>query len=269
MKTPMKAALALSLLAGTTLAAQPAAAQLRSHEVIEQQRQEIAKRKEEKRQAREERREAREERRDEKPAAAPQRSERAVQALKLARERNAERAEVRQDRREDRVERREDGRENRVERREDRREDRREQVQERRTEQRVQLNQQARRAEVLRRLRLAERQQHHYRPGAGHRLRDRDRNRGWYDYNRYQRSYWATQRYRAPWYQPSGWSFRTFVFGDTYPTSWFGQNRYLDWWRYQLPRPPIGAEWVRNRDDALLVDVWSGRVLAVYYDLFW
>jgi Ni/Co efflux regulator RcnB len=33
--------------------------------------------------------------------------------------------------------------------------------------------------------------------------------------------------------------------------------------------PPVGCEWIRVGDDAVLVDVWSGQVLSVYYDLFW
>ena len=36
-----------------------------------------------------------------------------------------------------------------------------------------------------------------------------------------------------------------------------------------MPYPPIGCEWVRVGNDALLVDIWTGRVVAVYYGLFW
>ena len=63
---------------------------------------------------------------------------------------------------------------------------------------------------------------------------------------------------------------RVWSFGDVLPhRSWYSQSYYLDWWRYNLPRPPIGTEWIRMHDDAVLVDIWRGRVLAVYHDLFW
>jgi len=58
-------------------------------------------------------------------------------------------------------------------------------------------------------------------------------------------------------------------FGDYLPGGWYTNNYYLDWWAYGLPQPPIGCEWVRVGDDALLVDIWSGEVLSVYYNLFW
>lgn len=130
----------------------------------------------------------------------------------------------------------------------------------------------ARRAEVERRLRDADRSRdrdhdRYHRPSQ---IRDRDRNRHWYNPSQWQRSYWAQHRYRvSPYRYPSGWYVRTWVFGDRLPHSWYGQSYYLDWWRYRLPMPPIGAEWVRVGDDALLVDTWSGQVLSVYYDLFW
>lgn len=131
-----------------------------------------------------------------------------------------------------------------------------------------------RRAEVERRLRDAERNrdrntEHWSRPG-DHQLRDRDRNRHWFNPDQYRPSYWAQHRYRVrPYHRPSGWYVRTWIFGDYLPHGWYNQTYYLDWWSYGLPRPPIGAEWVRVGDDALLVDTWSGEVLSVYYDLFW
>ena len=59
------------------------------------------------------------------------------------------------------------------------------------------------------------------------------------------------------------------AFGDYLPGGWYGQSYYLNSGQYGLPYPPVGCEWVRVGDDALLVDVWSGEVLSVYYDLFW
>ncbi len=50
---------------------------------------------------------------------------------------------------------------------------------------------------------------------------------------------------------------------------WYGSGYYLNFWSYGLPNPPIGCEWVRVGDDAMLVDIWSGEVLSVYYGIFW
>lgn len=130
-----------------------------------------------------------------------------------------------------------------------------------------------RRAEVQRRLQEAERNrdrnvQRWSRPGE-HQLRDRDHNRHWYNPDQWRRSYWSQHRYRTPFRHPPGWYVRTWVFGDFLPHGWYTPSYYLDWWSYGLPMPPIGAEWVRSGDDALLVDTWSGEVLSVYYDLFW
>lgn len=78
------------------------------------------------------------------------------------------------------------------------------------------------------------------------------------------------QRYRAPAYRyPRGFYVRQWSFGDYLPGGWYGQSYYLDAWQYGLPYPPVGCEWVRVGADALLVDVWSGQVLSVYYGLFW
>lgn len=108
------------------------------------------------------------------------------------------------------------------------------------------------------------------RPGEDHQLRDRDHGRQWYSPDQWRRTYHATHRYRTQRYRtPPGFYIRSWVFGDYLPHGWYAPNYYLDWWSYGLPRPPIGTEWVRSDDDALLVDTWSGEVLSVYYDLFW
>lgn len=181
-------------------------------------------------------------------------------------ERRQDAREVRQDRREDRRENRQERRQERRDDRQDRREDRRDDRQDRREDRRE--HRQDRRED--------RRDDHHgdwrrdWRPGDGHQMRDRDRGRSWYDARQWQRSYHAPRRYRAPRYvTPRGWYVRNWAFGDILPRHWFGAGYYLNWFSYGLPRPPIGTEWVRVGDDALLVDVWSGRIVSVYYDLFW
>jgi Ni/Co efflux regulator RcnB len=103
--------------------------------------------------------------------------------------------------------------------------------------------------------------------------RDRDRNRPRYDQRRFPHYVTPQQRYRwygPTWRPPVGfYSFR-WQWGQTLPWSWYTPNYYIDdYWRYGLPMPPIGCEWVRVGDDAILVDVFSGRIYQVVYNLFW
>ncbi len=108
-----------------------------------------------------------------------------------------------------------------------------------------------------------------YQPGA-HQPRARDRGRSWYDNDRYRESYWANHRFRVrPYIYPRGWFARRWAFGQILPYGWYGSNYYLDAYAFGLPQPPIGCEWVRVGNDAVLVDIWSGEILSVYYDLFW
>ncbi|MCI3135238.1 RcnB family protein [Phenylobacterium aquaticum] len=63
---------------------------------------------------------------------------------------------------------------------------------------------------------------------------------------------------------------RSWGFGDILPRGWWTPDyRLNNWWDYGLPIPPAGYDWVRVGDDALLVDMWSGRVVEVVYDVFW
>ena len=266
MKRMMTAALALSLLSGTSAFAQ-------SNNDRREARQE---RRAEKQENREERREQKAERRED-------RTERAVPTVAARPTIREQRERVRESREQVR-ERREDVRERRdqlQERRQDLREARQAGADVR--EQRLKLQQQQDRLQQQRervrdqRDRVQQRAERNnewyrnYRPGSGYRLRDRDRDRTWWDSTRWRHTYHATNRYRASRYvYPSGWYMRVWSFGDVLPhRSWYSQSYYLDWWRYNLPRPPIGTEWIRMHDDAVLVDIWRGRVLAVYHDLFW
>ena len=266
MKRMMTAALALSLLSGTSAFAQ-------SNNDRREARQE----------RRAEKQEKREERREEKAEKREDRKERAVPTV-AARPTIREQRERVRDNREQVRERREDVRERRdqlQERRQDLREARQAGADVR--EQRLKLQQQQDRLQQQRervrdqRDRVQQRAERNnewyrnYRPGSGYRLRDRDRDRTWWDSTRWRHTYHATNRYRASRYvYPSGWYMRVWSFGDVLPhRSWYSQSYYLDWWRYNLPRPPIGTEWIRMHDDAVLVDIWRGRVLAVYHDLFW
>lgn len=101
--------------------------------------------------------------------------------------------------------------------------------------------------------------------------RDWERRRPRYDRRTYP-PYWSSlRRYRiSPYRPPVGFYVRRWGFGDILPRGWWGPTyRLSDWWAYGLPIPPVGFEWVRVGDDALLVDAYSGRVVQVAPHLFW
>ncbi len=95
-----------------------------------------------------------------------------------------------------------------------------------------------------------------------HRFDDRRRDR--------YRSY-SPYRYRGWDYQPPyGFNGRNWAFGDIMPRAWWTPDYRIDnWWEFGLSRPPRGYGWVRSGDDALLIDLYSGRVAQVVYLVFW
>lgn len=101
-------------------------------------------------------------------------------------------------------------------------------------------------------------------------------NRGWRSDNRYAWSnYRATNRgaYRLPrYYAPGGWSggYRRFGVGVSLNSILFDQNYWIqDPYTYRLPEAYGPYRWVRYYNDALLVDLDSGRVVDTVYDIFW
>ncbi len=112
-------------------------------------------------------------------------------------------------------------------------------------------------------------QQFHPQPNRG----DRDRGRPRYDPRRYPREIHPRQRYywRGPVYRyPPGFYVNQWAYGDILPWGWYGSDYYIDnWYWYGLEPPPAGFEWVREGRDAILVDVFTGRVYEVVYGLFW
>lgn len=90
-------------------------------------------------------------------------------------------------------------------------------------------------------------------------------------FNNYHRSYNATRRFRAPAYRrPSGWYDRRWTFGEFLPSLFWSSNYWLnDYNTYDLPPPPYGAVWVRNGNDALLIDRDSGEIISIEYGVFY
>lgn len=101
--------------------------------------------------------------------------------------------------------------------------------------------------------------------------RDRDRSRPRYDAGRYQREWRPSHRYRVPYYRaPVGYYAYRWSFNDYLPWGWYSPSYWIDdWFAYGLPMPPAGCEWVRVGEDALLIDIFDGRVLSVVRMLFW
>jgi len=100
--------------------------------------------------------------------------------------------------------------------------------------------------------------------------------RGWrrddrYDWNRYRQQ--NRGLYRLPrYYAPSGWSYgyRRFGVGVRLNSFLFGSNYWInDPFYYRLPEVWGSYRWVRYYNDALLVDIRSGQVVDVEYDIFW
>ncbi|HTT97808.1 MAG TPA: RcnB family protein [Rhizomicrobium sp.] len=69
--------------------------------------------------------------------------------------------------------------------------------------------------------------------------------------------------------RPAGWYAHKWVYGDRLPRAFFAPDYFiLDFATYGLIAPWDGYEWVRYGDDALLVDIDTGEVIRVEYDLF-
>lgn len=78
-------------------------------------------------------------------------------------------------------------------------------------------------------------------------------------------------RYRGGrWVPPPGFAYRRWAYGEVLPWTWWTPRyRIESWWAYGLPVPPIGYAWVRLGRDAVLVDLWTGRIVQVAFSLFW
>lgn len=108
-----------------------------------------------------------------------------------------------------------------------------------------------------------------YRPG--HRPPAWERQHRHFNPGHWQRNYHADRRYRWGHYRrPPGWYYRRWVYGATLPTIFWGRDYWINsYWNYGLIDPPYGYVWVRYGGDAILVNVHTGVVLRVVYDVFY
>lgn len=105
-----------------------------------------------------------------------------------------------------------------------------------------------------------------------------DSHRRWRDeWRRDKRHDWRRHRDRNRWLFRFGYYHDPFGYGYRRPAIgwrlWPGYYRDPYWlrdpWTYRLPLVSYPYRWVRYWDDAVLVDVRTGRVLDVIHDFFW
>ncbi|MEI9987111.1 MAG: RcnB family protein [Aliidongia sp.] len=90
------------------------------------------------------------------------------------------------------------------------------------------------------------------------------------DRGAYQHNFQAARNYHiGPYHPPHGWSAHHWGFGEILPRAYWGpQYLIADYWLFALEVPPAGYEWVRDANDALLVNTTTGEILQVEYGAF-
>lgn len=89
-------------------------------------------------------------------------------------------------------------------------------------------------------------------------------------YATYRRTVTSTRHYNdGSFAAPAGYTYRKFAVGDhVSPLLLHGNVALTDFQTYQLVAPPAGTMWIRDGNDALLVDTNTGEVIQAQYDLF-
>ena len=95
-----------------------------------------------------------------------------------------------------------------------------------------------------------------------------DNRYNWRDYRNHNRNIFRMPRYYAP--QGWGYGYHRYSIGGILSSLLFSQSYWIDDpFYYRLP-PAYGPyRWVRYYNDALLVDIYTGEVVDVEYDIFW
>jgi Ni/Co efflux regulator RcnB len=90
------------------------------------------------------------------------------------------------------------------------------------------------------------------------------------DRDAYQHNFQAARSFRiGPYHRPRGWVAHRWAHGEILPRAYWAPPYLLaDYWLFALEVPPAGYEWVRDDDDALLVNIASGEILQVEYGVF-
>jgi len=96
-------------------------------------------------------------------------------------------------------------------------------------------------------------------------LRDarREHREDWRDYRAKNRSAYSRGNWRAP------FAYQRFHEGVVLRPTYYSSRYYIDAGRYRLPAASGPNRWVRHYDDALLVNVRTGRVIRVINGFYW
>lgn len=91
-----------------------------------------------------------------------------------------------------------------------------------------------------------------------------------FDRQQYRHNFKAAHTFGiGPYHAPPGWQYRRWHYGETLPAVfWAADYRLADFWLFGLDIPPVGYEWVRYGDDALLVSMDNGEIVQVVYGIF-
>ena len=68
---------------------------------------------------------------------------------------------------------------------------------------------------------------------------------------------------------PRGFAYRHWTRGAILPALFIADSFFVDYSWIGLPPPPPAYEWVRYGPDALLVNIYDGRIADVVYDVFY
>ena len=90
------------------------------------------------------------------------------------------------------------------------------------------------------------------------------------DRGAYNHNFKAARTYNIGAYRrPQGWVAHRWAYGQFLPRAyWTPDYLIADYWLFALEVPPGGYEWVRDDDDAILVNVSTGEILQVEYGVF-
>jgi Ni/Co efflux regulator RcnB len=86
----------------------------------------------------------------------------------------------------------------------------------------------------------------------------------------YQHNFQAARSFKiGPYHRPVGWTSHRWGYGEILPRAYWAAPYVLaDYWLFALEVPPAGYEWVRDGNDALLVNTGTGEILQVEYGVF-
>jgi Ni/Co efflux regulator RcnB len=90
------------------------------------------------------------------------------------------------------------------------------------------------------------------------------------DLGLYHHNYQAARGFKiGPYRAPAGYVARRWAYGQILPRAyWAAPYLLADYWLFALEVPPVGYEWVRVGNDAVLINTVSGQILQVEYGVF-